>query len=146
MNLTGILARLDTHKTPGVLCFEKGRVVRRDYPTVRKDVDKAIERLKGYGVKAGMRVGIRATNCYPWIVYDIALLELRGVSVAFTEDFFPTPADELAEKYKLALILGYSKDKPHLDSPKCLVALMDTDGPEGVKADDCHLLDVDPDF
>ncbi len=146
MNLTGILARLDTHKTPGVLCFEKGRVVRRDYPTVRKDVDKAIERLKGYGVKAGMRVGIRATNCYPWIVYDIALLELRCVSVAFTEDFFPTPADELAEKYKLALILGYSKDKPHLDSPKGLVALMDTDGPEGVKADDSHPLEVDPDF
>ncbi len=146
MNLTGILARLDTHKTPGVLCFEKGRLVRRDYPTVRKDVDKAIERLKGYGVKAGMRVGIRATNCYPWIVYDIALLELRCVSVAFTEDFFPTPADELAEKYKLALILGYSKDKPHLESPKGLVALMDTDGPEGVKADDSHPLEVDPDF
>ena len=41
--------------------------------------EKAIERLKSYGVNEGMRVGIRATNCYPWIVYDIALLELRAV-------------------------------------------------------------------
>lgn len=146
MNLTGILSRLDNHKSQGVLYFEKGRVVRRDYPTVRKDVEKAIERLKSYGVKEGMRVGIRATNCYPWIVYDIALLELRAVSVAFTEDFFPTPADELAEKYKLALILGYSKDKPALESQKGLVALMDLDGPDGVKADDSHAHDPDPEF
>ena len=40
MNLTGILARLDAHKSQGVLTFEKGRLVRRDYATVRKDVEK----------------------------------------------------------------------------------------------------------
>lgn len=146
MNLTGILARLDTHKTQGVLTFEKGRLVRRDYATVKKDVERAIERLKGYGVKEGMRVGIRATNCYPWIVYDIALLELRAVSVAFTEDFFPMDCDELCAKYKLALILAYSKDKPLAESKKGLVAMMDQDGPEGVKADDSHTHDPDPDF
>ena len=146
MNLTGILARLDDHKGQGILYFEKGRVVRRDFPAVRKDVEKAIERLKGYGVKAGMRVGIRATNCYPWMVYDIALLELRAVSVAFTEDFFPTPADELQEKYKLALILAYSKDKPAIESKKGIVAFIDNDGPEGVKADDSFQHEVDPEF
>jgi long-chain acyl-CoA synthetase len=146
MNLTGILARLDDHKSQGILYFEKGRVVRRDFPSVRKDVEKAIERLKGYGVKPGMRVGIRATNCYPWIVYDIALLELRAVSVAFTEDFFPTPADELQQKYKLGLILAYSKDKPAAESQKGIVALIDQDGQEGVKADDSFEHEPDPDF
>jgi long-subunit acyl-CoA synthetase (AMP-forming) len=146
MNLTGILGRMDAHKSAGVLYFEKGRVVRRDYPTVRKDVEKAALRLKGYGVKAGMRVGIRATNCYPWIVYDLALIELRAQSIAFTEDFFPTPADELVEKYKLALILGYTKDKPHLESQRGAVAYIDTDGPEGAKAIDTWELENDPEF
>jgi long-chain acyl-CoA synthetase len=165
MNLTGILARLDDHKGQGILYFEKGRVVRRTFPEVRKDVEKAILRLKAYGVKAGMRVGIRATNCYPWIVYDVALLELRAVSVAFTEDFFPTPADELQEKYKLGLILASSKDKPAIESQKGIVAYLDSEGPssptmgaaaeqvglrpqapEGAKADDSFQHEIDPDF
>ncbi|MBK8252013.1 MAG: AMP-binding protein [Polyangiaceae bacterium] len=146
MNLTGILARLDDHKGPGILFFEKGRVVRREFPAFKKDVEKAIDRLKSVGVKAGMRVGIRATNCYPWIVYDVALLELRAQSVAFTEDFFPTPADELQQKYKLGLILGYSKDKPHIESKNGAVLLMDSTSDEGVKADDSFTHEPDPDF
>lgn len=146
MDLTGILGKLDGHKNAGLLNFEKGRVVRRDFPSVHKDVQAAIERLKGYGVKAGMRVGIRATNCYPWIVYDLALLALRAQSVAFTEDFFPTPCDELQEKYKLGLILAYSKDKPLAESKKGVVAFLDQDGPAGVKADDSVPLEDDPDF
>jgi len=146
MNLTEITPRLDTHKTQGVLYFEKGRLVRRDYPSVRKDVQKAIDKLKGYGVKAGMRVGIRASNCYPWIVYDLALLELRAVSIAFTEDFFPTPADELQERYKLGLLLAYSKDKPSLETTRGFLALMDHEGPEDVKAIDTYEPEADPDF
>jgi long-chain acyl-CoA synthetase len=146
MNLTGILARMDSHRDQGILYFDKGRVVRRAFPDVRKDVEKAVERLKGYGVKAGMRVGIRATNCYPWIVYDIALLEMRAVSVAFTEDFFPTAADELQQKYELALILAHSKDKPAIESKKGIVALIDQEGPEGAKADESFQHAVDPDF
>lgn len=146
MDLTGIVGKLDGHKSQGVLYFEKGRLVRRDFPAVRKDVEAAVKRLEGYGVTAGMRVGIRATNCYPWIVYDLALIELRAQSVAFTEDFFPTPADELAEKYKLGLILSYSKDKPALESKRGIVALIDQDGPAGVKADTSAPLEDDPEF
>jgi long-chain acyl-CoA synthetase len=146
MNLTGIVERLDSHKSPGVLYFEKGRLVRRDFPSLRKDVEQAVERLKKCGVKAGMRVGIRASNCYPWVVYDLALLELRAVSVAFTEDFFPTPADELQERYKLGLLLGFSKDKPLLESTRGFVALMDQEGTEGLKAIDTYEPEADPDF
>ncbi len=146
MDLTGIVGKLEGHKSSGILYFEKGRLVRRDFPSVYKDVQTAVARLTACGVKAGMRVGIRATNCYPWIVYDLALLALRAQSVAFTEDFFSAPADELQEKYKCGLILAYSKDKPALESKKGVVLLMDQTATDGVKADDSAELQNDPDF
>ena len=45
-----------------------------------------------------MRVGILACNCYQWIIYDLALLELRAQSVAFTDDLAGMSADELLDK------------------------------------------------
>jgi long-subunit acyl-CoA synthetase (AMP-forming) len=57
-----------------------------------------------------MRVGIRAPNSYQWIVYDLALIQLRAVSVAFTDDFANMSAEELCEKYSLSLILVTSKE------------------------------------
>lgn len=148
MELTGILPRLDNWKSQGILYFEKGRIVRREYPSVRADVEKAIEKLRAYGVKPGMRVGIRSTNCYPWIVYDLALIELRAVSVAFTEDFFPRPADELMEHYKLGLLLVNSKDKPAAETTGTFLAYLDEGAPERaeIKAIDHGATEADPDF
>ncbi len=51
---------------------EEGRIARKSYPDVKADVEQAIREIKGWGVKAGMRVGILATNCYEWVVYDVA--------------------------------------------------------------------------
>jgi long-subunit acyl-CoA synthetase (AMP-forming) len=60
-----------------------------------------------------MRVGILACNCYEWIIYDVALLELRAVSVAFTDDFSAMSSDELIDKYSLSLLLIQNSNEAH---------------------------------
>jgi long-chain acyl-CoA synthetase len=88
-----------------IITFEQGQVIRRSHDAVLADVVAACVRLRAWGVRAGMRVGIFAPNCYEWIVYDVALLELRAISVAFTDDFESMSAAELIQKYSLSLLL-----------------------------------------
>ncbi|HEX8090538.1 MAG TPA: AMP-binding protein [Blastocatellia bacterium] len=105
MDLTKLVPRLAGRQKNSIYTFEKGRVVQRTHATLYSDVQAARARLVACGVKKGDRVGIRAQNCYQWIVYDLALIELRAVSVAFTEDFAEADARELCDKYKLSLML-----------------------------------------
>jgi long-subunit acyl-CoA synthetase (AMP-forming) len=88
-----------------ILTFEKGQVVKRSHDIVLRDVMAVVARLRAWGVKAGMRVGISACNCYEWLIYDLALLDLRALSVAFTDDFATMGADELIDRYLLSLLL-----------------------------------------
>lgn len=114
MDLRRLTAHLFHHKRKSrIVTFEKGRVVTRTHQQVYEDVNEACERLKGWGLKRGMRVGIWACNCYEWIVYDLALLELRALSVAFTDDFASFTADQLLDKYSLSLLLVSASDKHH---------------------------------
>lgn len=114
MDLRQLLSRISERKHQNsIITFEKGGVVRRTHADVYEDVVVACNRLKAYGVRAGMRVGILACNCYEWIIYDVALLELRAVSVAFTDDFSSMNSDELIEKYCLSLLLIQRSDEPH---------------------------------
>jgi len=96
-----------------IVTFEKGKVVKRDHQTVYADVMAACAWLRKCGVQPGARVGIWACNCYEWIIYDLALLELRALSVAFTDDFANMSADELIDKYSLSLLLVPSSEKQH---------------------------------
>lgn len=110
-----------------ILTFEKGQVIRRTHQTVHADVVAACARLKNWGVQPGMRVGILACNCYEWIIYDLALLELRALSVAFTEDFAGMTADELIDKYALSLLLIQGSDQAHRNSQSHAVAFIDAE-------------------
>lgn len=96
-----------------ILTFEKGQVIKRTHQTVLTDVMTACDKLRNWGVKPGMRVGIWACNCYHWIIYDVALLELRALSVAFTDDFANRSADDLIDKYSLSLLLVPESEKAH---------------------------------
>jgi long-subunit acyl-CoA synthetase (AMP-forming) len=55
-------------------------------------------------------VGIRAPNSYHWMVWDLALIEHRAVSVAFTDDFADRTPRELCERYGLSLLLAGVRD------------------------------------
>jgi long-chain acyl-CoA synthetase len=61
--------------------------------------------LRACGVSKGDRIGIYAPNSYHWLVYDLALLEIKAVSVAFTDDFKDSLNDDVLRKYGVALLL-----------------------------------------
>src|SRR5690242_405105 len=129
-----------------IITFEKGQVVRRTHDIVRADVSVACEKLRKWGVMAGMRVGIWACNCYEWIIYDVALLELRALSVAFTDDFVGKSADELIDKYSLSLLLVPSSEKAHKNSRQAeAIAFMDAEN-HGITAIDRPLAQADWEF
>ncbi len=117
-----------------IITFEKGKVVKRDHQTVYADVMAACTRLREWGVQRGARVGIWAYNCYEWIIYDLALLELRALSVAFTDDFAGMTADELIDKYSLSLLLVSVSEKKHKTAAQSsAVAFLDAEN-ENVRA------------
>jgi long-chain acyl-CoA synthetase len=125
MDLTKLVARLPGRQKNSIFTFEKGRVVQRTHATLYSDVQAARTRLIACGVKKGDRVGIRAQNCYQWIVYDLALIELRAVSVAFTEDFASADARELCEKYGLSLLLVMASEASRHSSDVTFLACLD---------------------
>jgi long-subunit acyl-CoA synthetase (AMP-forming) len=111
MELSKITGRLSSFKDRGITYYDgEGQAVRKTYPEVHADVQQAVERLRAWGVRPGTRVGILATNCYEWAVYDLALLDLRCPSFAFPEEFGGRTSRELVEKYQLALLLLRSRD------------------------------------
>lgn len=145
MNLSRIVEHLaENNRSNVVVSFENGQIVRRTHSEVYSDVRSACERLSQWGVKPGMRVGIRAGNCYQWLVYDLALIRNRAVSVAFTDDFASRDAQELIEKYELSLLLVPSTDCK-AKATSSAVAYLDGDNGE-VRAIPRNTVCPDPDF
>src|SRR5947209_17684330 len=117
-----------------IITFEKGQIVRRNHQTFCADVKAACERLRNWGVQPGTRVGIWAHNCYEWIVQDVALLELRALAVAFTDDFSNMSAEQLFDQYSLSLLLVNVSEKKHKSGKyAAAVAFIDAEN-EGVQA------------
>lgn len=127
MDLTTLVERLRDRHEPAILTFDKGQTVRRAHATVFEDVRATVGRLASWGVRPGMRVGIRAQNCYEWLVHDLALIELRAVSVAFTDDFAPARSEELCDRYALSLMLVSSSERGRHPTDARHVATIDGD-------------------
>jgi long-subunit acyl-CoA synthetase (AMP-forming) len=123
MDILQLLPRLSVHPNNRVITFEKGQVVERSHADVLKDIQATRTKLETWGVKAGMRVGIRAPNCYQWLLYDVALIELRAVTLGFTDDFDANTPEELRERYSLSLMLVSSKERERRDGAAWLAAL-----------------------
>ena len=104
MKLDQLVARLPAGKG-AIVTLEQGRAIRHDYPGLARDVARARERLVRCNVKAGMRVGIFAPNSYAYVVHDLALIDLRAISVPFTDDFTGSLNRALVERYQIALLL-----------------------------------------
>ena len=131
MDLTQLLSRLRGSTRNQVTTFEGGRAVERSFDAVARDVERVRDRLGGLGVRPGMRVGIRAPNCYAWLVHDLALLELRAVCVAFTDDFQQVEAAQLCDRYALSLLLVPPEDSA-VDELDHVAALVVEDAPPAV--------------
>jgi long-chain acyl-CoA synthetase len=147
MDLRELTSRMAQQKHQNnIITFEKGQVVSRTHEAVYADIVAACARLKAWGVRTGMRVGISAPNCYEWIIYDVALLELRAISMAFTDDFTSVSADELIEKYSLSLLLVPASEKAHRNvKHSAAVAFIEAEN-KGTRAIECQLLSEDREF
>ena len=124
MRLIDLPARLSSSRSGSIITYESGQATRRTHAQLGDDVRAAADALRRWGVVPGMRVGVRAPNGYRWLAFDLALIELRAVSVAFTDDFADWSPDALAERYGLGLLLvsrrGGSDGRPEQSFVACL--------------------------
>ena len=117
-------------KKGGIISFTQGKAVRHSYAALADDVARARENLIRWKVRAGMRVGIFAPNCYAYIVYDLALIDLRAISVAFTDDFAGSINRALIDQYNICLLLVAKNVVHGFTREDRFVALMDGDNGE----------------
>ena len=116
-------------KRGAVYTLENGASVARSYFQLHQDIISARDLLFRWGVKRGMRVGIYAPNSYHWLVYDLALLNIGAVSVAFTDDFQGRLNEATLETYGVSLLL-LSKNARHSFPKDCKhIAFLDAPSP-----------------
>jgi long-chain acyl-CoA synthetase len=118
-------ARLQGHPKNKVFTYEKGRIVEHSHAEVYEGVQRARKELEEWGVRPGMRVGIRAPNCYQWVIYDLACLELRAVTLGFTEAFAALTPAQLCDRYRLSLMLISAEEQARSAERLPYVAVLD---------------------
>ena len=134
MNFESLLAELPARRG-AVLTLERGKPIRTPFADLAVAVEKAKNRLSAAGVGPGMRVGIYAPNSVHWLVYDLALIALKAISVPFTEDFAGKIDQALLDRYHIALLLLASDQAHQFAERPAHVALLDRDeGPIAVRA------------
>lgn len=89
----------------GITLFDGRTTTRVPFAQLREDVLRARERLRGLGLEPGACVGLLGENCYAWVVYDLAVLSLECIVVAFPEAMGTTSAEALADAHELSLLL-----------------------------------------
>jgi amino acid adenylation domain-containing protein len=135
MDLQKVMEKLAAFREQSISFYGvDGRVVRKTYPEVRVDILGAVERLRSWGVEPGMRVGVLATNCYEFVLYDIALLELKCTSLAFPEEFGGKTSRQIIEDYRLNILLLSEKDAWPTLAPGEWTAYMDGESSGGGRA------------
>lgn len=85
--------------------IEHGQAVRRTYRQVYSDCIQARDRLRRLGITQGAKVGIYAPNSYYWLIYDLALIEIGAISIAFTDDFKDQINEDTLDRYGVCLLL-----------------------------------------
>jgi long-subunit acyl-CoA synthetase (AMP-forming) len=125
-------------KRNSVYVFERGKTARHSFAALADDVAHARQLLTSWGVKAGMRVGIFAPNSYHWLVYDLALIDIGAISVAFTDDFTGAVNEELLAKHHVALLLTSKTHARQFPERAPHIAFIDAENGE------IHILDRMP--
>ena len=142
MEFGALLASLPSRKG-SVYVFDKGKILKHPFAELAKDVARAIDDLRRWGIAQGQRVGLFAPNCYFWLVYDLAIIKLGAISVPFTDDFAGKLDRDTLDKYQVSLLLVTKGREPSRPKPD-YVAYLDAEN-----ADTVHALprpaDGDPD-
>ncbi|KVN56782.1 AMP-binding protein [Burkholderia sp. BCCIQ04A] len=104
MTFDDLVARLRGSSHTLTFVDDKGAETVRTFHDLFEDVLATVERGKAIGLVPGARVGIAAPNGYPWMVWDLACIELGCVSVAFPNDGLPDTCGALIERYRLSAL------------------------------------------
>lgn len=104
MNLLELTALLKARPLNRISCYENDQIRSRSFDELHADVQLYVAALRRVGIETGHRVGILASNCYAYVVVDLALIELRCQSVCFPESFAACDPRALCEEYDLALL------------------------------------------
>src|SRR5687768_1434337 len=130
MDLTKIMERLSSFPEQGICVYNgDGQLERKTYPTVKADINNAINELRAWGVEPSMRVGILSTNWYEYIIFDMALLELRCTTLSFPEEFGNKTSRQLIEDYDLNLLLLAKQDTWPTTTAARWTAYIDAENP-----------------
>jgi long-subunit acyl-CoA synthetase (AMP-forming) len=129
MDISALVAALPCRKA-AIFTLEGGALVERAFTRLHADCMNARDMLRGWGVSAGARVGVYAPNSYMWLVFDLALIAIGAVSIAFTEDFRGQIDDVLLDRYDIGLLLtSKTVDTQFPERPRH-VAFLDSDEPQ----------------
>jgi long-chain acyl-CoA synthetase len=134
VELRRLWASLPANGERTITTHEDGEFIRRSFATLANDTAAAIERLEIAGIRGGMRVGIISENSYWWLVYDLALIELRAVSVPMPETDAKASDESLFDANELNLLLVSSRYAPPDLDARPHVMRMDGDNPPGREA------------
>jgi long-subunit acyl-CoA synthetase (AMP-forming) len=134
VELRNLFASLPGKRERVITTHEGGQFVRRSFETLAKDTTAAIERLKEAGLRAGMRVGVISENSYWWLVYDLALIELRAVGVPMPETDVSSSEASLFDTNELNLLLVSSRFRPAGIESRRDVMVIDAENPAGRRA------------
>jgi long-chain acyl-CoA synthetase len=104
MLLSDILERIRGKSTALVFVDEKGAETARSADALHRDTLALASRLREAGAEAGMRIGIMAPNSYWWMVWDLACIALKCVSVALTEEQSKEKLRDVIDRYRLRLL------------------------------------------
>lgn len=89
------------------------------FPELVADVATLCDRLAASGLRRGHQVGIKAANCYEWVVWDMAVTSLDAIVVAIPEELPATSASRMVIEHGLAL-LAHSADGVIEDHPSAI--------------------------
>lgn len=124
MEIDQLVPSLPTRKGAIITLFQ-GKPIRHPYSALANDVARARANLIRWNVKAGMRVGFFAPNSYDYIAYDLALVDLKAISVPFTDDFAGMLNRDLVDKFDISLMLLAKNVRHGFGDGDAFVALID---------------------
>lgn len=131
MQLARLAERLSELPGQAVHYYDGASLTRKPYPEVFSDVERFASRLRAAGLGPGSRVGLLGENSYDWIVCELALLRAGCVSVCFSpEEFAHVALAELAERYRLHLMVASPKELVRRKEPHPWVITLGGDGEE----------------
>jgi len=131
MEFGALVASLPSRKG-SVFVFDKGKILKHPFAELAKDLARATDNLRRWGISQSHRIGLFAPNCYSWLVYDLAIIKLGAVSVPFTDDFAGKIDRALLDKYQVSLLLVAKGREPSHPKPH-YVAYFDAENTDDVR-------------